>query len=336
MMELTVAGLAATEQLAARVGRALFARRTVIYVASSREIEMPASGVLVIRCMGAGGGGAAAAYLYTQRPADQFGATGGSAGTVGTRTVRVAKGDRFTLVLGAGGAGVSGTNANGNAGGQTTVTGPGVAITIPGAPGGVHGATGMNPACEPPVGLDWYATSARNVIQNGKGTGGAAAAVLVGTPSQAASGQGGAGVGNGGTAGGGNGGTAGAVAGQTLMGELLTKPKLTRAPDASHCWLLVMADGGDYSGGTSEKGYGDRVQGCGNGGYHNGNNNGYAGPGGFGAGGGSSSHKAAAAGDGGRGGGGGAHCYEQSQGNNAITGKGGDAWVTLELLEDAA
>lgn len=329
MMELTVAGLAATEQLAARVGRAMFARRTVIYVASSREIEMPASGVLVIRCMGAGGGGASAGYLYTQRPAEQYGATGGSAGTVGTRTVRVQKGDRFTLVLGAGGTGVRGPNANGNAGGQTTVTGPGVAITIPGAPGGVYGATGMNPASEPPVGLDWYAASARNVIKNGKGTGGAAAAVLVGTPSQAASDTGGAGVGNGG-------GTAGAVNGQTLMGEPLSQKPLTRAPDASHCWLLVMADGGDYSGGTSEKGYSDRFQGCGNGGYHESNYGKSAGPGGFGAGGGSSSHKAGAAGDGGRGGGGGAHCYEQSQGNNAITGKGGDAWVTLELLEDAA
>lgn len=329
MMELTVAGLAATEQLAARVGRALFARRTVIYVASSREIEMPASGVLVIRCMGAGGSGASARYYDPQGHDEQYGATGGSAGTVGTRTVRVQKGDRFTLVLGAGGEGVRGPNTNGNAGGRTTVTGPGVAITIPGAPGGVCGATGMNPASEPPVGLDWYAASARNVIKNGKGTGGAAAAVLVGTPSQAASGEGGAGVGNGG-------GTAGAVNGQTLMGEPLNQKPLTRAPDASHCWLLVMADGGDYRAGTYDKGYSDGVPGCGNGGYHEANYSKRAGPGGFGAGGGSSRDQALEAGKGGRGGGGGAHCYEQSQGSSAITGKGGDAWVTLELLEDAA
>ena len=60
-------------------------------------------------------------------------------------------------------------------------------------------------------------------------------------------------------------------------------------PDASHCWLLVMADGGDYSGGTSDKGYRDRIPGCGNGGYHSGNNNESAGPGGFGAGGGGGS-----------------------------------------------
>ena len=116
MMELTAATLAATEVLAARVARSLFARRTLIYVASSRQVTAPADGVLVIRVLGAGGSGATASWNAQQKETDRPGATGGSAGTVGMRCVPVKKGDVFTAVLGAGGESVITQNSPGRDG----------------------------------------------------------------------------------------------------------------------------------------------------------------------------------------------------------------------------
>jgi hypothetical protein len=330
---LEVANLALLQKLMRRS----FARRTIIYVTSSQQWTVPAAGVLVIRCLGAGGSGAAIGSGY----ASTMCALGGEAGTVGLKAVHVKEGDVFTLTLGAGGAAASAPGnslSNGSDGGTTTVTGPGVDIRIPGGKGGQRGQPAggqflQNDLNEAPTGLDWFALNARNKGKAGEISGGGAAALLVGGVAHAADGSthgGGAGVGSS------NvddiPGSAGSVAGTTLFGEPLAAA-VVRPADASHCWLLLEVSGASYFGGTSGSGYSDRHYGSGNGGA-GASNVGAAGyPGGFGAGGGGATSSSTTAGAGGRGGGGGATNAGGRGGAAGRSGKGGDAFITLELLE---
>nr|DAN78448.1 MAG TPA: hypothetical protein [Caudoviricetes sp.] len=328
---LEVANLALLQKLTRRS----FARRTIIYVGSSQQWTVPASGVLVIRCLGAGGSGAA----ISANSATTHCALGGEAGTVGLKTLHAKKGDVFTLTLGAGGAavGVGYAVSHGRDGGTTTVTGPGADIKIPGGKGGQYGAPAagqilQNPSNDAPTGLDWFVLNARNRGKAGELSGGGAAALLVGGSAHAAVGAstgGGAGVGSDGAS---TPGSAGSVAGTTLFGEPLGRIGV-QVVDVSHCWLLLDVSGTTYFGGTSAAGYLDKRYGSGNGGGPGSNTNPPGYEGGFGAGGGGASYSSTTAGAGGRGGGGGATNTGGKGSGSSYSGAGGNAFVTLELLE---
>lgn len=279
------------------LSRATFARRTVCYIAASQVWTCPADGWLVIRCMGAGGSGA-----YSSITASTYGATGGSAGTVGIKRVRVSRGQQFTVTIPAGGAGQS-SHASGNAGGTLTVQGPGVNISIPGGPGGVYGTAGTtNPDAAAPTGLDWFAKSARNAVVANQATGGASPALLVGGTSHASSSASGASVN----------GTAALMGAFTSAGGL---PPI----DVSHCWLLVDVSGalahvdnaGRILARSGQGGYSDRAAGFGGGGS-GGAGNSSGGEGGVGAGGGA---------------------YRIPGSGSIRSGAGGPGFVTFELLE---
>lgn len=299
--------------LLSQLQRATFARRTVCYIASSQIWVCPADGWLVIRCLGAGGSGACSWSSYEP-------ATGGSAGTVGVKRVRVARGAQFTLTIPAGGGRATASaspGSHGYAGSTLTVTGPGVDISIPGGPGGKvassTGGTVQNDDAADPVGLDWYIKSARNTapVANIRATGGAAPALLVGGQSHASNSADGANV-------------TGTNMSRTVMGSIAADQSIdvpALPMDASHCWLLVDVSGALVS--KNRDGY--LVWRSGQGGA----------PGGFGGGGAaipnvSRSNSAAFAGGVGAGGGalGGAQGF-----SNVASGEGGPGFVTLELLE---
>lgn len=90
----------------------------------------PQDGVLEMRAMGAGGGGATGGSP-----------TGGYSGAWGVRTIRVTQGEVVSFSVGAGGADKAGAGA-GLSGGSTTITVAGVTRTAPGGPGGVYAASG--------------------------------------------------------------------------------------------------------------------------------------------------------------------------------------------------
>ena len=274
------------------LSRATFARRTVCYIAASQVWTCPADGWLVIRCLGAGGSGARA---------NNGGVTGGNAGTVGVKRVRVSRGQQFTVTIPAGGASRN-EHGNGNSGGTLTVQGHGVSISIPGGPGGVYGTAGTtNPDAVDPTGLDWFIKSARNAVVANQATGGASPALLVGGVSNASSSAYGAGV---------NGTSA-------LMGTLTSAGGLPPI-DVSHCWLLVDVSGalaaldnaGRILARSGQGGSSDLAAGFGGGGGGGAGNN--------------------SGGEGGVGAGGGA-C--RIPGSAARSGAGGPGFVTFELLE---
>ena len=282
------------------LSRATFARRTVCYIAASQVWTCPADGWLVIRCLGAGGSGA----FNGTNDATQ-GATGGSAGTVGIKRVRVSRGQQFTVTIPAGGATQS-RHAEGQAGGTLTVQGPGVNISIPGGPGGVHGVAGTtNPDAADPSGLDWFAKSARNAVVRGQAKGGASPALLVGGTSHASTSDSGAG-----------------VSGDTpLMGDFTSAGGLPPI-DVSHCWMLVDVSGAlamfDRDGRillrSGQGGYGNRA-------------------GGFGGGGGGSTGNSPGSGGGVGAGGGAYRSLSSGYGYAVSSGAGGPGFVTFELLE---
>lgn len=279
------------------LSRATFARRTICYVASSQVWTCPADGWLIVRCLGAGGSGAWA---------NNGGATGGNAGTVGLKRLRASRGDQYTIAIPAGGASQN-AHGNGNSGGTLTVQGPGVSISIPGGPGGVVGGVGaQNPESEDPTGLDWFIKSARNkIIGSSFYGGGAAPALLIGGASHATDGPSGASVS----------GTSSPLFGTppSRASDAATDPQ-----DASHCWLLVDVSGAraqrDSSGGVvARSGMGGTDGGLG----------------GFGGGGGGTL-RTYSAGAGGAGAGGGGYLAYDSRG---YSGAGGPGFVTFELLE---
>lgn len=317
------------------LSRRTFVRRSILYITSSRVWAPQSDGVAVFRCAGAAGGGA---FWKQQNYVSPKGCTGGSAGTVGLRRVRVQAGQSFTLTLGAGGRGMAtegvGTPAT-HWGGLTTITGPGLDIRIPGASCGVVGTTGaQNEACADPTGLDWFILGARNTVVTGMRTGGAAAALLVGGqswPAIANINPAGAGVGSSN-----DGANPGAPGGPnlTLYGDSLNSfvaNNKLRGGDASHSLLLIDVSGSNRLN-VSANGINSLFSGDGVGGHSypptNRGFNALGCDGGLGAGGGFGGH-------GGAGGGGGGAGGTDSSGQGANTaGDGGAAFITIEFLEE--
>ena len=250
----------------------------------------PQNGVLEMRAMGAGGGGA-----------KQISATGGYSGAWGAKIVRVRKGDVVTLAIGAGAPSTS-LNGNGAAGGATTITHAGITRTAPGGPGGIGQASGVpvvpnGPAL--PVGdWDFGAASVKPGAVAGI-TGGAGVDILAqgnnATSSESVDYSGGAG-----TGGPGNGARGGgafrfpvAMRGADASGQLpVDAGTYLDASDGE--WVISFYGGGGGLGADKSGGNG----------------------GGGGAGGGNG-------GNGGNGGGGGANASQSNSGNGGIGGGGG-------------
>lgn len=113
--------------------------RTLAHLASSGTWVAPAKGLLRITLRGADGSGAVA--LCLNDAVSSAVASGGAAGGLSIKTLRVEAGDTFVATLASGGAQVStttpGSRVNGNPGGTSTVTGPGVNLTANGGNGGL-------------------------------------------------------------------------------------------------------------------------------------------------------------------------------------------------------
>ena len=134
------------------------------YIFASKTVTAAAAGTVVLRCMGAGGGGSRSDYAN--------GARGGNGGTVATRTLTVAAGDQLVITIPAGGAGAAADNTPGSAGGTLTILRAGVTlISIPGGNGGPHGAAPVNNTA--PTGADWYVLGGLGGNLQNSGGGGA-------------------------------------------------------------------------------------------------------------------------------------------------------------------
>ena len=94
---------------------------------TSRTWTAPQDGIIVVRAMGAGGGGAR--YNVGEN------ATGGYSGSWGAKALRVTKDTAVSVAIGAAGVGTT-VIGDGGAGGNTTVTVNGVTYTAYGGPGG--------------------------------------------------------------------------------------------------------------------------------------------------------------------------------------------------------
>lgn len=111
--------------------------RNAVFYESSTVWVAPRDGLVRFHVKGSDGSGAVAVGggAFGRAAA----ASGGSAGGYAIRTVYVKAGDSFSISTGAralGVSGVTGTTLNGNNGGATTITGPGVAVTCNGGLGG--------------------------------------------------------------------------------------------------------------------------------------------------------------------------------------------------------
>jgi hypothetical protein len=99
----------------------------------SGTFTAPFEGNYMVVAIGGGGGGGRANSLRS--------ATGGTAGSVAFKKVKLTLGQTLTISVGAGGVGSSGVDTGaglaGTAGGATTVTGTGISLSSPGGPGGV-------------------------------------------------------------------------------------------------------------------------------------------------------------------------------------------------------
>ena len=163
---------------------------------TSRTWIAPQDGIVIVRGMGAGGGGAG--DVLSSAPA-----TGGYSGSWGCKIVRVKKGDTISVAIGAGGAA-------GQAGGDTIITINGVQYIAYGGPGGVFGGTNAPPdGPSPSTNWDFGAASVKPGRVSGGATGGAGVDILAQgnnattSDSVAASGGGGTGSKSSGTLGGG-------------------------------------------------------------------------------------------------------------------------------------
>ena len=105
-------------------------------ILESGQFVAPFDGAYLVTAIGAGGSGARAPI------GNGMAATGGAAGGLAQKLVRLKRGDVLTLVIGAGGPAQTTAGQNGNAGGTTTVTGPGIALTANGGEGGKTQAAG--------------------------------------------------------------------------------------------------------------------------------------------------------------------------------------------------
>ena len=289
--------LAEVEALAAKA-------RRYEYVAFSRTITATGSGQAVLRCMGAGGGGASATN-----------ACGGNGGTVATKTITVEAGDQLVVTIPAGGA-KGAPGQPGSAGGTLTITRGGTTlISIPGGNGGPTGAAPTNNAA--PTGADWYVLGGRGGLGDRTGGGGAMiveGGTVAGRAGNAQFSGGGGALGNGDDGAGKHGGGSLAHATSAGPGDGFLTPEMSvlrlavPMPVAPYHngSAVVPGSAGSYGGG--------------------GGNGGAGGGGGFGGGGGGGGGNGGAGGFGGGGGGGG--------GNNG--GAGGQGFVTIEWIGSAA
>lgn len=273
---------------------------------TSRTWTAPQNGILIMRAMGAGGGGARGTT-----------ATGGYSGSWGVKVVRVAKGDTAVVTIGAGGTGKTTTDGDGAAGGDTTIVVGGVTYTAYGGPGGkfnLGAAPGNGPA--PSANWDAGAASVKPGWASAAATGGAGVDILAqgGNATTSASVNVSGGGGTGGPSVGSVGG--GAIGTKDAMGNAITTP-IVYVDASSGEWGISFygGAGGTGTGATATGGNGGGGAGAttGNGGH---------GGGGGGAGMGSSG------GSGGIGGGGGA-CP-------TTAGNGGNGFAHFKFFADLA
>ena len=256
----------------------------------SRTWIAPQDGIVIVRGMGAGGGGARGATS----------ATGGYSGSWGAKIVRVKKGATVSVTIGARGTGRGSSDGNGTAGGNTFITIGGVQYIAYGGPGGVSGATKTLPnGPSPSANWDFGAASVRPGWVAGGQTGGAGVDILAqgnnATTSASTIYSGGGGTGAPGYGGGGGGAMS---LGRSGLGSGPSNPAVTF--DASQGEWGISFYGGS---GNSEPG----------------------GMGGNGGGGGGGNGGAGAAGNGGNGGGGGANGSNPA-GEGGIGGGGGGGY----------
>ena len=283
------------------------------YVAFSRTITAKDSGQVVLRCMGAGGGGA---WANTAR--------GGNGGTVATKVITVAAGDQLVVTIPAGGDGGGASNQPGSTGGTLTIERSGVTlISIPGGNGGpLSGAPTNNAA---PTGADWYVLG--GLGGNGSGSGGGGAMIVEGGTVAGRGGNndysgGGGALGNGDDGSDNHGGGSITNATSAGPGNGFLTPEMSVLRLAVPTPMPGSAGGfGGGAGGSDTGGAG----GFGGGGGGAGTDGG--GAGGFGGGGGGAAYGYMGGGGGFGGGGGGG-----SDGGGA----GGQGWVTLEWTGGAA
>ena len=138
---------------------------------TSRTWIAPQDGIVIVRAMGAGGGGATSG-------SDNASATGGYSGSWGAKILRVKKGDVIDVAIGAEGT-TSSSIGDGNAGGNTVVTVGGIQYIAYGGPGGKLKATGPLPnGPSPSANFDSGAASVKpGWVANGR-TGGAGVDIL--------------------------------------------------------------------------------------------------------------------------------------------------------------
>lgn len=273
---------------------------------TSRTWTAPQDGIIVVRAMGAGGGGARGSN-----------ATGGYSGSWGAKALRITKNTVVTVSIGAAGVGRSGTNGDGTAGGNTTVTVNGVTYTAYGGPGGkFSSASALEDGPGPSSNWDFGAASVKPGWASGSVvTGGAGVDILAqggnATTSASVSGSGG----------GGTGGPSEGSVGGGAIGTAAATGQVARNPPA-----FVDASGGDWgisfyggSGGSSDPGPGGNGGGGGGGGSASGVTGGNGGGGGAGS--------SSSAGAGGLGGGGGGASTNTS-------GSGGKGFAHLKFYAD--
>ncbi|MDE2415247.1 MAG: hypothetical protein KGM60_10860 [Comamonadaceae bacterium] len=267
---------------------------------TSRTWVAPQNGILIMRAMGGGGGGALGSN-----------ATGGYSASWGVKVVRVAKGATAVVTIGAGGAGRVSTDGDGGDGGHTTIVVNGVTYQATGGLRGMLSATAIPDVVAAGWGLPANWDFGANGVKPGwvastGNTGGAGVDILAKgnnattSASSANSGGGGTGSASVNNIGGGANGTLDALGNAWSSGSPYV--------DASNGeWGISFyggaggpagvaganGGGGGSSGSTGFKG--------GNGGGGSGSANGTGGAGGIGGGGGGSGSGAAAAGNGGPG-----------------------------------
>ena len=280
----------------------------------------PQDGVLEMRAMGAGGGGA-------NRGSGAGVGSGGYAGAWGVKVVRVSKDEVVTIAVGAGGASPGAAAAAGLPGGATTITHKSITRTAPGGLGGVYAASGTpsipNGLALPAGDWDFGASSVKpGVIASGI-TGGAGVDILAKggnfttSASTIASGGGGTG-----------GPSIGVVGGGATPVCASANGQQTPADSAG---IHVSADSGEwvisFYGGSGGRGNGVNGLGGNGGGGAGNNSSGAPGDGGNGGGGGAST--GASGGKGGLGGGGGAAPSSAVQ-----SGLGGNGYACLHFYPD--
>ena len=240
-------------------GGAILAPSLATNFFASRTWTAPQNGIVVVRAMGAGGGGARSTLS----------ATGGYSGSWGAKAVRVKKNDAVVVTIGAGGVGRTGTDGDGTAGGDTTVVIGGVTYIAYGGPGGKAGAvSALADGPSPSSNWDFGAASVKPGWAAGATrTGGAGVDILAQGNNTTTSGN------TESSGGGGTGGPSGTVNGGGAIGTASANGQPAQNPA-----VFLDAGGGDWGisfyGGSGGNGGNGGNGGGGGGGYAAGANGG--------------------------------------------------------------